>query len=704
MSTVDTTFGVNGLASLNLPGNQRFLHSCTDASNNLLATGFTDICGNSNWNTLIARFTPAGVLDTTFNGTGYVVANIPFIVPPAWGWSSDTMTNTRDYGTNIAVDHSGNILVLGALAYGRGENFVLRYLPNGTRDTSFANFSRIELQPTIGNWYLLGGNGILSFHCDFANGEGQNNGSLSDYWNYPISSLDPKLVSPWHNALLVTPDNGFYIYATPSLSPAPQGAWIYKFLSNGQLDPSYIDNNPLTDSWVTTNPLKFVKVPGIFILPLVQPHLYSIAYDLSQNILVYGNNNNNTGSVFRITGAGVVDQTFGTAQGGLFNQVNNYIKGIGFSNNGNISNIAVDSLNRIITATHCIYGFIGLSRWLPNGTGDTSFASYGGGGTICINVGIGSLDYVHSVITDSANNIYIIGHTNATYTDTTIISGNNINYRFNTLNTSYTTTQIQNMISSRPNTGGLKLYVLCITPTGYLNKKFGNKGLLLFNNATTDTSFNYLCTAATLDASSNILLTGFTDLNGTSSVRNDDAIFARFNGPSIPVISKTCFPAGTPVVTDQGIIPIDDIDEEKHTIRGKKIVAVTSVVSDEDHLISIEKDALGKNIPSQKTLVTQNHRILHKGSMVKAKKLADLVDNGLIKKTDYFGDILYNILLEEQGKMVVNNMITETLDPENGIAKLYKKFKLSNLTESEKNQVIVELNKELASKAKTYKK
>jgi hypothetical protein len=698
MSTVDATFGVNGLASLNLPGNQRFLHSCTDASNNVLATGFTDICGNNNWNTLIARFKPTGVLDTTFNGTGYVVANIPYIMIAAWG---GTQANISDYGTNIAVDNSGNIIVLGTLAYGRGENFVLRYLPNGTPDTSFANFSRIELQPTVGKWYLLGGNGILSFHCDFAYGEGEWNGAVGP-WNEPISSLNPTRLKPWHNALLLTPDNGFYIYASPSFDSV--GAWIYKFLSNGQLDPSYIDNNPLTDSWVTTNHLKFVKVPGIFILPLIQPQVWSITYDLSKNILVYGNNNNYYGVVFRITGAGVVDQTFGTALGGLFNQVNNYIKGISFFNIGNVSTITVDSLNRIITASHFVYGFIGLQRVLPNGTGDLSFASYGGGGTIYINVGIGSLDYVHSVITDSANNIYIIGHTNATYSDTTIISGNNVNYRFNTLNTSYTSAQIQNIMASRPNTGGLKMFVLCITPTGYLNKKFGNKGILLFNNATTDTSFNYLCTSAITDLCGNIVLSGFTDLNGTSGSRNDDGIFTRFNGPSIPVVSRTCFPAGTPVVTDQGIIPIDDIDELKHTIRGKKIVAVTSVVSDEDHLISIQKDALGKNIPSQKTLVTQNHRILHKGSMVKAKKLVDLVDNGLIKKADYSGDILYNILLEEQGKMVVNNMITETLDPENGIAKLYKKFKLSNLTESEKNLVIVELNKELASKAKTAKK
>ena len=258
MSTVDTTFGVNGLASLNLPGNQRFLDCCKDASNNLLATGFTDICGNNNWNTLIARFTPAGVLDTTFNGTGYVVANIPYIMIAAWG---GTQANVSDYGTNIAVDNSGNIIVLGTLAYGRGENFVLRYLPNGTPDTSFANFSKIELQPTAGKWYLLGGNGILSFHCDYAYGEGQWNGAVGP-WNEPIPSLYPTWLKPWHNALLLTPDNGFYIYASPSFA-GPFPAWIYKFLSNGQLDPSYIDNNSITDSWLTANSVNLVKVPGM---------------------------------------------------------------------------------------------------------------------------------------------------------------------------------------------------------------------------------------------------------------------------------------------------------------------------------------------------------------------------------------------------------------------------------------------------------
>jgi len=720
MSTVDTTFGVNGLASLNLPGNQRFLHSCTDASNNTLATGFIDISGdNTNWNTLIARFKPTGVLDTTFNGTGYVEVNIPMIRPAGWG---GTLSNPNDYGMTIAVDNSGNILVFGFQSYGYGQVFVLRYLPNGTPDTSFANFSRIELQPTAGRWYLLGGNGILSSHYDYGNdygnGEGQlqfmgyrdnffyahqkNQAASNDYW-FRNNATSFSMLS--HPVFFVTKNNGFYICLVS------YGSYIYKFLSNGQLDPSYIDNNNLTNSYVTS--LGLTKVPGILMLPFNgTDHTHSLTCDLSENVLIAGNLNNETGVLTRITPNGIIDQTFGSYPGrGMPTYM---VTGFNFYNGGNNINgsiIAVDNLNRYYLATtvNKQYGdlrsYIKIERVLNNGTGDNSFASYGGGQSIYINIGVGTNDEVVCLKFDSANNIYVIGNTTAKYTDQPILFGQNLNYRFNTLNTNYTTTQIENMISARDDRfAARKIFVACFTPDGTLNKSFGNKGVALFNNSSTDTSFNYVSNFASMDSSGNIIVSGFNDINSTPNIPNDDSILIRFNPATVPVISKTCFPAGTPIVTDQGIIAIDDIDEAKHTIRGKKIVAVTSVVSDEHHLISIEKDALGKNIPSQKTLVTQNHRILHKGSMVKAKKLVDLVDNGLIKKTDYSGEILYNILLEEQGKMVVNNMITETLDPENGIAKLYKKFKLSNLTESEKNQVILELNKELASKAKTNKK
>jgi hypothetical protein len=80
--------------------------------------------------------------------------------------------------------------------------------------------------------------------------------------------------------------------------------------------------------------------------------------------------------------------------------------------------------------------------------------------------------------------------------------------------------------------------------------------------------------------------------------------------------------------------------------------------------------------------------------MIKAKNLIGVVDGVYNKK--YNGEILYNVLLDKYDKMIVNNLIVETLDPENIIAKLYN----GNLSFEEKNAIIVNLN----NGAKEYKK
>ena len=64
--------------------------------------------------------------------------------------------------------------------------------------------------------------------------------------------------------------------------------------------------------------------------------------------------------------------------------------------------------------------------------------------------------------------------------------------------------------------------------------------------------------------------------------------------------------------------------------------------------------------------------------MIETKKLVGLVEG--VYNVKYDGEPLYNILLKEYGTMVVNNLITETLDPENVIAKLYSgKYSLDSV-------------------------
>jgi hypothetical protein len=142
-------------------------------------------------------------------------------------------------------------------------------------------------------------------------------------------------------------------------------------------------------------------------------------------------------------------------------------------------------------------------------------------------------------------------------------------------------------------------------------------------------------------------------------------------------ISNVCFPAKTPITTDQGIIPIEQINPLKHTIRNKQIVAITQTITEDKYLVCFEKNALGNNIPCEKTIISKNHLILNKGNMIMAKDFIGKYEN--IYKVKYENQILYNILLKKYDKMIVNNLICETLHPNNMIAKLYTLMPKYNL-------------------------
>jgi hypothetical protein len=136
--------------------------------------------------------------------------------------------------------------------------------------------------------------------------------------------------------------------------------------------------------------------------------------------------------------------------------------------------------------------------------------------------------------------------------------------------------------------------------------------------------------------------------------------------------SNICFPAGTPVLTDQGEIAIDKIDIQVNTINQKKIVDITKTVSEESFLVYFEKDALGLDKPNRETIISQNHLIFYEGGFHEAKwfltqQFAD------VKEVPYTSELLYNVLLEKHTVMNVNNLICETLRPDNRIAKLYTK-------------------------------
>ena len=162
------------------------------------------------------------------------------------------------------------------------------------------------------------------------------------------------------------------------------------------------------------------------------------------------------------------------------------------------------------------------------------------------------------------------------------------------------------------------------------------------------------------------------------------------------IAAGICFPAGTPVNTDQGTVAIDKIDVSKHTIRGKRIVAITQTITHEKHIVCIKKDAFAKNVPCQDTLTTQNHCFFYNGNMVKAKHLVNKLDNVVLVKYD--GCILYNVLQDKHETMVINNLIAETFYPEHGIAKMYRYFSENKVSPEMQYNIMVQVANEYKKK------
>ena len=195
--------------------------------------------------------------------------------------------------------------------------------------------------------------------------------------------------------------------------------------------------------------------------------------------------------------------------------------------------------------------------------------------------------------------------------------------------------------------------------------------------------------------------TGFTSLAdaeaGVTEIDNivfDTALYGPVTTQTtiVPVytpISGICFPAGTPIKTDQGFINIEHINPMVNTLGQQAIRQITKTVTLDKYLICFEKDALSRNVPDRKTIMTKDHKIEYNGQMVVAEKFLQFSNK--VKKVQYSGEVLYNVLLATYGKMSVNNLVCETLHPENIIAKLYT----SNFSKTYTQNVISIMNESL---------
>jgi uncharacterized delta-60 repeat protein len=231
---------------------------------------------------------------------------------------------------------------------------------------------------------------------------------------------------------------------------------------------------------------------------------------------------------------------------------------------------------------------------------------------------------------------------------------------------------------------------------GALDLTFGLAGLgyILSDLVSPNTEIGYSVAIQT----DGKVLVGGTALNIEDSGANRYFMLARYFGfpPFPPPIVPICFPAGTPVKTDQGNIAIEKIDPAVNTIHNKPIVAITQSYMDEDTIVCIEKHALGINIPNKKTYISSYHGIVYNNKLIPAKQFVGRLRG--FHNVKYDKEVLYNVLMEKHYIINVNNMRVETLNPKNIVAKLYT----NECSPQQKERIILEIN-ETTKKNKIYR-
>jgi len=318
-------------------------------------------------------------------------------------------------------------------------------------------------------------------------------------------------------------------------------------------------------------------------------------------------------------------------------------------------NIIVNGSGNIITCTSPIQyrtGYVSIVVTTPGGSSTLSNTYYLEGtetlGTVNATMTFGGVNYDPTLASDITNNTEFVG----------------ILASFLDINPSQIT------ITSVTQGSIIVSYII----TGVTEQEQTILNNITQTNLDTSTIINYIAEKTGVDV---------TLINITSTV---EEFIEEFNPPKI--VSNICFPSGTPITCNQGTVSIEQLNPEIHTIRGKKIVGITKTVTQDKYLVCFEKDALQENIPSQKTIISKNHGIFYKGEMMQAKDFIN--DFANVKKVKYTGEVLYNVLMEQPDKMMVNNLICETLHPENTVAKLYKA--LIHLNAEEQNEVISKFN------------
>lgn len=625
---------------------------------------------------------------TTFNTpNGYVTTDFDPV----------TTINSISRGKVIVLQPDGKIVMAGVYQDPLAVQVVAvcRYNSNGTLDTGFGTAGKVTIQLNIGTTDDVTGIALQSnlqiVICGFQNFPGSIAPVIPATSNIFVLRLTTTgILDTTFNSTSVGGAAPGYLYTTPANFTSVFGAVIsctncsaeaiamqtysgIEYIVVGGSASMYLSTSPSNTalSWYalaryTLNGVldTTFAISGLRVHNTIPSNTQQFGIDLyvdSTQILLSGVKYYNLPpsttkmSVVKFDGNGTVDGFFGTGGSteipNFFTSSQDAANAIQVQTDGKIILGGTSTNNNLPYQQRCFV----LAR-LDNTPSSPSY------GALDVTYGSGGV-----VITDLSPSYNLGGNTMVIQPDDKIILGGT-----------------WDILNTFPISFALARYLT----TGALDTTFGlaGTGLILED---IDPTLNYSEDGLSLaiQPDGKILMGGYLKTSDSES-GIQRFILARYFGfpPFPPPIVPICFPAGTPVLTDQGNIPIELIDPNVHTIKKKTIVAITQSFMNEDTIVCIEKHSLGINIPNKRTYISNYHGIIYKNNLIPAKQLVGRLRG--IYHVKYNNQILYNVLMEKHYIMNVNNMSVETLNPKNIVAKLYT----NEHTPEEKTKLILEIN------------
>ncbi|MEM6645149.1 MAG: LamG-like jellyroll fold domain-containing protein, partial [Bacteroidota bacterium] len=286
--SADINLGTNGVAIIDLGGNERADDCAIDSSGRIYAVSINGEVGTRD--VIVARLTASGSLDTSFDGDGWLTINGGF----------------SEVANRIVVQPDGKVLVAGRAEdnFNRGV-MLFRLNADGTLDTSFDGdgFLRTLIPSSTGFndlYDLLVDSSGRIMAVGVASGQllvlrYAANGALdTGFGSGGIARIDlPGGSDPGH--AIGVDSQGRYLVA--GYTNASNDPYVLRLLSNGTVDSAFNGGNPRVIDWASSNAFPEPRV-------IVQQNDEAIVAGWAQN--------NSNLFLSRVTTSGALDTGFGT--------------------------------------------------------------------------------------------------------------------------------------------------------------------------------------------------------------------------------------------------------------------------------------------------------------------------------------------------------------------------------------------------------